>query len=188
MEPASTKLTKILVIFIIGVVIIKSATHAGFFEAKSHKGKGYFVKIPVGWKKMKKQKDDVYPQGVEVATFIPREVNPKKDKIDAYISILTKKLKTPIWVEDEFPDILKSIGKSGYRVMDKGEIKLDGAISKWVVYHDKKTPALTLEFYMVTDNNVFFKIQYSTHPDKFNKLRKSFEELKDSFKFRFSLF
>jgi hypothetical protein len=35
---------------------------------------------------------------------------------------------------------------------------------------------------------MFYKMQYSAHPDKFNQLRRSFEELKDSFKFRFSLF
>ena len=120
--------------------------------------------------------------------FVPKEIDLKIEEPDSYISILTKKLTTPIWVEDEFPDILMSIQKAGYKIMDKGEIKIDDVISKWVVYHDKQTPTLVLEFYMVTDNSIFYKIQYSTHPDRFNKLRKSFEELRESFKFRFSLY
>lgn len=188
MEEGSVKLKRFLIIFAVGVLIIKSMTGAGFFEAKSHKGKGYYVKIPVGWKIVKKQKGAVYPEGVEIATFVPKETDPAKEKIETYISIFTQKLTSPIWIEDEFPDILKSIRKSGHKIMDKGEVKLDGVISEWVVYHDKKIPALVLDFYMVTDNSVFFKIQYSVHPNKFNKLRGSFEELKESFKFRFSLF
>ena len=65
---------------------------------------------------------------------------------------------------------------------------LDEKLAKWLVYYDKKVPALVLEFYMVTDNNIFYKIQYSARPDKFNKQRAAFEELKDSFKYRFSLY
>ena len=188
MEKTSTKLTKALVIFVVGVFLIKNATGSGIFEAKSHKGKGFFVKVPEGWKKTKKQKGVVYPEGVTVVMFVPKGINIKHEIPDVYISIFTKKLTSPIWIADEFPEILHSIKKSGYKVMDKGEIKLDDQISEWVVYHDKKTPALVLEFYMVTDNSVFYKIQYSAHPDKFNKQRKAFEELKASFKFRFSLY
>ncbi len=177
-----------MIAFIIAILVIKNATSSGIFKAKDHRGKGYYVKIPRGWKKVKKQKGVVYPDGVAVVMFVPNRINVAREVPDMYISIFTKRLTTPIWVEDEFPDILKSIHDSGYRIMDKGEIKLDGTISKWVVYHDKKMLALILEFYMVTDNNVFFKIQYSAHPDKFNKERIAFEELKDSFKFRFSMF
>ena len=188
MEKPSTKLTKVLVIFVIAVFLIKNATSSGIFEAKDHKGKGFYVKIPEGWKKVKKQKGVVYPEGVEVVLFVPKGIDVAYEQPDVYISIFTKKLSTPIWIEDEFPEILGSIKKAGYKIRDKGEIKLDGRLSAWVVYHDKKTPALVLEFYMVTDNSMFFKIQYSAHPDKFNKERASFEELKDSFKFRFSLY
>ena len=188
MEKASTKLTKALVIFIIAVFLIKNATSSGIFEAKDHKGKGFYVKIPKGWQKVKKQKDVVYPEGVTVVMFVPKGINVANEQPDVYISIFTKKLSTPIWIEDEFPEILNSIKKSGYKIMDKGEIKLNEKIAEWVVYHDKKTPALVMEFYMVTDNSVFYKMQYSAHPDKFNKERRAFEELKDSFKFRFSLY
>ncbi|MCK5081625.1 MAG: hypothetical protein KAR31_01840 [Candidatus Omnitrophica bacterium] len=187
-EPASKKLTKLLVLFVVGVLLFKNATSSGIFEAKDHKGKGFYVKIPEGWKKVKQQKDVVYPEGVQVVMFIPKEINVEYEVPDVYISIFTKKLSSPIWIEDEFPEILSSIKKGGYKIMDKGEIKIDDRLSAWVVYHDKKTPALVLEFYMVTDNSMFYKIQYSAHPDKFNKQRPAFEELKVSFKFRFSLY
>lgn len=188
MEKASEKLTKLLVIFVVAVFLIKNATSSGIFEARDHKGKGFYVKIPSGWKKVKKQKNVVYPEGVQVVMFVPKGIDVNVEQPDLYISIFTKKLTTPIWIEDEFPDILRSIAKSGYKIMDKGEIKLDGVITKWVVYHDKKTPALVLEFYLVTDDSMFYKMQYSASPDKFNKERHSFEELKGSFKFRFSLY
>jgi len=188
MEQPSSKLTKILFLFIVGVFIIKSANNAGFFEAKNYKGKGYYVDIPVGWKKVKKQKGAVYPEGVAVVMFVPKGTDLKKGEPDAYISIFTKKLTSAVWIEDEFPNILASVRSSGYQIMDKGDIKIGGEISKWMVYRDEKTPALVLEFYIITDANVFYKIQYSAHPDKFNELRKSFEELKESFKFKFILY
>lgn len=188
MEPMSVKLTKVLIGFILVILVIKNATCTGLFEATSHKGKGYRVAIPEGWKRVKKQKDVVYPEGVNVVMFIPKSVDLEDGPPDVYISIFTKKLTTPIWIEDEFPGILKSIFDAGNKIMDKGQIKIDQVISEWVVYHDKKEPALVLEFYMVTENSTFYKIQYSAHPDKFNVERRNFEVLKDSFVFKYSLY
>ena len=170
------------------MILIKIFGGSGLFTPKSYKGKGYFVKIPVGWKILKKKKGAIIPKDVQVVTFVPEETDPKEDDPGTFITIFTKKLSTPVWIEDEFPDILNSIAKAGFKILDKGEIKMDGVFSKWVVYHDEKTPALALEFYMVTDNSVFYKIQYMAPPDTFNALRGSFEELKASFRFRFSLY
>ncbi len=188
MEQASTKITRFLILFIIVVVVIKNASMLGFFEPKDHKGRGYYVKVPSGWKMVKKQKGVVYPDGVEVVMFVPKEADLDQQESDVYISLFVKKLTTPVWIEDEMPDILRSIVQGGNKIMDKGEIKIDGTVSQWVVYHDLKTPELVIEFYMVTDTSVFFKIQYAAPPDKFNKLRGSLEEFKKSFKFRFSLY
>ena len=185
MEEASSKLKKFLILFIVCVVILKNASMAGFFEAKSHKGRGFYVEVPEGWRKAKQKKDAVYPDGVEVVMFIPKGINLDYEDTDVYITIFTKKLESALWIEDEMPYIIRSIWQAGNKIMDKGQIKIDGVIAEWVVYHDKKAPALVLEFYMVTENNFFFKIQYSADPDKFNKQRKSFEELKASWKFRF---
>lgn len=185
---SSTKIIRILILFIVVVVITKNAIVAGLFTSKSHKGKGYFVRIPEGWRKVKKQKGFEYSQGVEGVMFVPKEMDPNIEEPDVYISIFTKKLTTPIWIEDEFPEILQSIKSSGFQLKDKGEVKLNDKVANWVVYYDKKIPALFLEFYMVTDNSIFYKMTYSALPEKFNVYRESFEYLKDSFKFRFSLY
>ena len=186
-EP-SEKITKFLILFIIGVLIIKSMSGAGLFEPKDHKGNGYFVKVPSGWKIVQKKKGMIYPKDVEVVMLVPRDTSPDEQSPDPLITIFSKKLSTPIWIEDEFPDILDSILKEGMDIKDKGEIKIDDKITSWVIYHDKKKPSLVLEFYMVTDNSIFIKIQYAADPAKFNLHRQSFEELKDSFKFRFALY
>jgi len=188
MSEPSERLTKFLVMFIIGVFIIKSLTGSGLFEAKTHKGKGYFVKIPEGWTRVKKEKGVAYPQGVEFVQFIPKGVDLEIEQPKATISIYSKKLTTPIWIEDEFPDIILSLRRAGYEIKDKGEIKLGKLISSWVVYYDRKAHVLNLEFYMVSENNMFFKIHFFADPDNFQKSRPALEELKDSFKFRFSLY
>lgn len=188
MNEPSKNIAKFLMIFVIGVFFIKTLGGSGLFVSKTHKGKGYSVRIPDGWKKVKEKKGTYYPQGVEIVTFVPKSTDLELQDLEVFISIYTRKLSTPIWIEDEFPEILKSLLDEGFIIMDRGEIKLDNVISYWIVYQDKKTPALILEFYMVTDNSIFYKIQYSTHPDKFNVYRSKFEELKNSFKFRFSLY
>jgi len=187
MDEPSEKITKFLIFFVIFVLIIKSASQGGFFEPKDHKGTGYYVLIPTGWQKAKKQKDVYYPRDVDVVMFVPQGTDISAGMPDMHISIYAKKLSTPIWIEDEFPDILNSIRQEGMDIKDQGEIKIDDVISNWVVYFDKAAPALVLEFYIVTDSSMFYKMQYSAPPEKFNKYRKSFEELKDSFKFRFSI-
>ena len=188
MSQPSERITKYLIIFIVGVIILKGLTGSGFFESKTHKGRGFVASIPPGWKLVKKEKGVVYPRGVEIALFVPKGMDTEEKSPSIFISIYSKKLTTPIWVEDEFPEILQSISQSGFQIMDKGEIKVSGVISKWVVYHDKQTPALALEFYLVTDNSIFYKLQYSAHPDQFNQNRAAFEFLKESFQLKFSLF
>lgn len=188
MNEPSKNIAKFLIIFISVVFFIKIISGSSIFVSKNHKGKGYSVRIPEEWKKVKEEKGVFYPAGVENVTFVPKSIDLGIQKPDLFISIYTRKLSTPIWIEDEFPDILKSLHEEGFRIMDRGEIKLDDVISNWVVYHDKKIPALVLEFYMVTDTSIFYKIQYSAHPDKFNVYRPVFEKFKENFKFRFTLY
>lgn len=187
MSQPSEKITKFLIVFVIGVFIIKGLSGAGFLEAKSHKGKGYFVLIPEGWMRVKKEKGVIYPRGVEIVQFIPKGIDLEIEEPGAFISIYSKKLDAPIWIEDEFPNIVMSLRKEGFDVKDKGDIKINEKIGAWVVYLDHKIPKLNLEFYMVSDNGMFYKIQYSADPDKFSKYRYAIEELKASFKFKFSL-
>lgn len=188
MAQPSAKVTKLLILFIFGVFIIKSLSGSVFFESKNYKGKGYFVRIPEGWSKVKKKKGVVYPQGVDLVQFVPKGINLELERPEVSISIHSKKLATPIWIEDEFPDIVLSLREAGFEIKDDGEIKIDNRVSSWVVYYDRENSLLNLEFYIVSNNNIFFKIQYSADPEQFQKNRNSFEELKNSFRFRFSLY
>lgn len=188
MDQPSDRIARYLIIFVVLVFFIKVFINSGIFEMKTYKGKGYSVSIPDGWKMMKEDENVQYPEGVEVATLIPKSVDPASQNLDIFISIFSKKMTTPIWVEDEFPGIVASLMQKGFPVMDEGEIKISDRITKWVVYHNKKENALVLEFFMDTDNNMFYKLTYWARPDKFNAHRKEFETLKDSFKLRFSLF
>lgn len=190
MRQPSEQIARFLIFFIFVVFVIKNFTGSGVFESPIYKGRGYSVVTPDGWIRVKEDKKSkqVYPKGVEVVMFVPKGANPAREKPGAVITLFTKKLTTPIWIEDEFPDIIAAIKLEGHKVMDKGEIKLDDQIFYWFVYHDERTPELVLEFYYVSDNNTFYKLQYSAHPDVFNVHRRGFEALKDSFKFRYSLY
>jgi len=188
MEQPSDKIVRYLVIFVVAVALIKVTSESGIFASSTHKGKGYLVIIPEGWKKVKQKKGAVLDKTVEILMIAPETIDTDNRRPDVFISIYSVKLSTPMWIEDEFPNILKELIDEGFKIMDKGEIKIDDVISKWVVYHDKKIPALNLELYLVTDSSMFYKMWYSAGPEQFNVFRSDFEKFKDSFKFRFSMY
>ncbi len=183
----SQKIARILMIFIIGVFFIKHLNGTGFFEPTSYKGRGYTVKIPEGWKKIKKEKGTRSSPGIHVVYFVPKETVLEGGAPDIFISIQSKKLVEPIWIEDEFPGMITALKRSGMDVKDHGKIEFNKMLSGWVVYHNKRIPALILEFYVVNENNMFYTMRYSSKPNQFNQSRHAFEELKDSFKFRFGV-
>ena len=187
MAEPSEKIARFLVLFVIGVFILKELGGSSIFEATEHKGKGFYVKIPKGWSRVKQEKDVVYPKGVEFVQFVPAGIDLDNERLEAVVSVYSKKLVNPIWIEDEFPSIVQSLREAGYEVKDKGEIKVDERISSWVVYYDRESDVLNLEFYIVSESNIFYKLQYSASSEKFQENRRYFEEIKDSFKFRFSV-
>jgi len=93
-----------------------------------------------------------------------------------------------MWLEDEMPEIINYLRQAGMYIIDKGEIKIDNEISKWVFFHDKRAQILTIEFYMILENNMFIKLQYSSKDTEFNKYRPEFEELKNNMKVKMTLF
>lgn len=187
MVQPSQRITQFLIFFVLAIVIFKNLSGSGFFESKNYKAKGFQVRIPETWTRVPKQKGVEYPRGTDFVQLVPEGTDLKAGKPKAIISLLSKRLEAPIWIEDEFPNILQSLGESGYDVKDKGEIKLDDKISNWVVYYDRKNDLLVLEFYVVTDNGTFIKMQYSADPENFKIYRPYFEQLRESFKFRFSI-
>ena len=180
------KIRNILLLFLALVIVFKFYLPK-FFKTDQYDGPGYSLKIPIGWEKQKIN-SNVYGKDVEAVTFTVPEINTITEQPVARITILAKRLTAAFWVEDEFPSILQSISENGYQIMDRGEIKISDQISKWVVFYDKRTDLMELEFYMVTESNIFYRIQYVTDFDKFQKYRPGFEYLKDSFKVKIGLF
>jgi len=183
---------KRLMWFIIILVFVKYASTLESFHSRKYKEKGYEVLVPAGWKHSKKHsakiKSENSYQETIVAVFVPVGHEKRKaEELDAKISIFSTKLANAMWIEDEWSDIIMSIRRAGMHVIDKGEIKVDTEVSHWVFFHDKQAEILTIEFYIITENNMFFKIQYSTQDMKFNDYRPGFEEFKGNFKVKASL-
>ena len=108
--------------------------------------------------------------------------SPKRHKAtgtpDASISLFSQKMEQVVWMEDLYPVILREYARSGYAIMQKGEIKIDGNIFKWMLSKNTLRNEVAMDFYHVSDASVFYKIQYASHLDTYNKYRRDFEESK----------
>jgi len=172
---------KIIIYFFIAVFAAKFVVIQIGKSDKYH-GKGFTVRIPEGWEKLSDVKKEESTREVKFAT-LDREV--LKDRPEATISILSKYMEQALWIEDEFPSIVRAISDTGLKIVDKGDLKIEDQIAKWVLYDNARADLFNLEFYMITDSKLFFRIRFSANPDNFNKHRPSFEELKESFKLKF---
>lgn len=187
----SEKIKQILVYFIFGVLTIKALMLGGLFKSDIHKGTSYTIRYPIGWIKEKEET----PTGSflrstekpEIVTFSTPQKDLLADLPEASLTVLTTKLSQPTWIEDEFPEIVGLLKSYGYRVLDRGDIKINEQVWKWVLYMDAKQTTMNLEFYFVNDKNILFKMQYRATPEHFKKHRPAFEAAKDSFTFATSL-
>ncbi len=181
--------------FLLGIILVELLSGCYLFPSDKYKykGKGFSVKFPIGWKKIKQPAD---PGVIFTSTFKPHSVtfitpqeisyfNRYADQIDqipeASISVYANKLSASIWLEDEFNNILEALSKHAH-ILDHGQVTIDNQIADWLIYRYDEIPTITLEFYIVTDFNIFYKIIYSTHVDKFKTYRDQFEVMKASFK------
>jgi len=147
----------------------------GLYNPTTHKGPWYAVTIPKGWEK-KIVEDEV--------VFISPEKDILTDLPEAIFSIYTQKHDGALFIEDLFYEVLNAIKESGNIILKKGAIKIDTQISRWVLYQDNELELIILSFFIVDDFNRFTKIQFVTKIDKFNVYRSTFEEFKDSLKYR----
>ena len=67
-------------------------------------------------------------------------------------------------------------------------IKINGQISKWVLFIENGTRKWRLEFYVCDEKDGFMKIIYTANRKEFKKYRKAFETAKDTFLFKMGLF
>jgi hypothetical protein len=186
---------EILKKIVIGIVLLfalKSFLSSGMFESPLYKAQGFSVMCPEGFKQAKTPA----PMGIfantsyeaDSVTFIDPQEKYDLTVEPTSVSIFGSKLTAPMWIEDMFPDIITAIQQGGLQILDRGELMVDGQISKWVLTRQSDPPRMFLEFFMTDEKNGFFKIRYSADPNKFNRYRPAFESIRESFKFSTSLF
>ena len=172
---------KFILCFFIAIFVIRF----GMSElAKSNKynGFGFTLRIPDGWEKISDIKKDRDNRKVIFGTV---EKNQLTGRPVAFISILSSQMEQVLWIEDEFPKVIRSLAKAQLKILKKGDIKIDKQIAKWVLYDDIKADLVNLEMYMITDSKLFVRLTFAGDPINFNKRRTEFEKLKESFKFKF---
>lgn len=145
------------------------------FDPTVHRTQWYSVKVPEGWKKEISQ-DEVL--------FISPEKNIFTEVPEAFFSIYAKKAEGALFLDDIMIQVMESLHQMNGEVLKHGEIKVDGQVSKWVLFHNTDPDLVILTFYITDDFNRLFKIQFSSNPKKFKQYRPIFEEFKNSFKFK----
>jgi len=180
------KLRNFLFLVILIAIAAKYAIDSGIFVSDTHKGKGYSIKKPVGWEQDKQYKEYFKDTEFELVSFITPEKIQRglelTNEPQARITIFSKQLESAFWIEDEFPNILSGLVRSGMKLIDKGEIKINDQLTNWVFYENKRNKTLNIEFYAISDRSIFYQIQYTADVRAFEKYRKVFEETKDTFK------
>ena len=183
----SDNLIKYTIIGFLVLFGIKAMFSGDMFHSDQNTGNGYSIKFPKGWAKNEQlSSPNKYRPADEpqIITYSTPELNPKTNTPVADITILTVKPKQAMWIEDDIEDILNQILRQRNKILDKGEIKIDKRICKWVLYQSPKPyNMLNFDFYTVDDSNVLFKLQYSADPKNFQTYRADFEAAKESLKF-----
>lgn len=189
MEPEfeTRKFVNYIIFVVLGAVVLKMIFSGGIFKSDWHKGDGYKIKFPAGWVLDTKHstKEELFSttQKAEQITYATQEINPATNKPAASMSMYTNKLAQAAWMADEFPGILAGMEAQGIKILQKGEIKIDKRIHKWVLYKNPYDGTLNFEFYFIDDSNYFYKLSLTTYPEYFDKYRPAFEASKETLKY-----
>lgn len=182
-------------IIIMGIFIALFLNATLFKKDKNlYHGTGFTIAMPAGWEKEEIAANPgivfVSESKPHSVTFVTPEkhsyVNPYVASVEqiplASLTIYANKMPQSIWVEDEIGRILEELAKYN-TILDRGDVPIGKERASWVVFHDTKNPlVLTIEFYIMTEMNVFYKIIYSAHSDHFSSYREVFEKAKGSFR------
>ena len=180
-------LRNIVLTFVVLIALKFSIGNSALFKSDKYVGMAYSIKTPLGWI-MKKDEGDpgIFMTNYNSMGRILFETPERRAGTDipvATITIVEAKLKTPAWLDDLFPEVLQALPQMRAEIKQKGEIKMDGQISKWVLYKIPKSKDLSLEFYLADEKTGIFKLVYSSSPEGFMKYRKDFESMRDTFLF-----
>jgi len=194
MDEEASKIMRIIITILVVAYGLKL-----WFTRSSHiyKGQGYTIEFPVGWsdyekvnpQKKKKKFAMEDRMTAKTVTYVTEEVDYETGAFAASMSITSMKLSASAWIEDEWGKIVASIAGYGNRIIDKGEIKIDEELAKWIFYESPPADnAVSFEFYMITEGNMFYKISYTALRTSFDKYRAEFEKSKGTMKIKKGLF
>ena len=171
-DPPKIKIVHVLLI--VGIVFGGRYAFKYLFDKTVYRGAWYEVKVPEGWSKTVREDEVIFSSPEkDLFTEIP----------DATFSIYAKKSTGALFIEDVISEVVESLPKVNAELIDKGEFKVAGLISKWVLFHQKDTNLTVLTFYFVDDYNRLTKIEFVTTTRRFLQYKPEFEKFKGSFKF-----
>jgi len=138
------------------------------FKPKRYRGHGYTIIQPKGWK-MKKEKFSTF--NLLVSEEIPSAIvfySPEKDPIYgesvAKIELISQNFTKGVFIEDITPQLYGELRRQKKTILKKGEIKVDNEKSSWVLYRDNEKDLVTIEFYLISNAKIFYKLRIVSHP------------------------
>lgn len=178
-----------MIFIILGVAfVLKWAFSVGIFSTDNMNGPGYKMISPPGWERVPKEE---FAHLVNADTTIVSYVTPDKDvltgKPHGKITAFAIRMPRAMWLEDEWPEILGQIYRSGAKVAQKGEIKVNEHIFNWVLTDDAKNDVITLRFFTFSDAQMQYILSFTSNAKYFNVYRPVFEQVKDSFILKFAI-
>jgi len=164
-----------IIIVVVCVLFLIKDKIVAHFDPAIHRADYYTVRAPDGWTKTVEKEEVVWVcPDKELFSNMP----------EAIFSIYATKPKIPLFLEDVFFDAVSEVKRANGRILDKGEIKIQNALSNWVLFVNEDPKLVILTFYLIDDYNRFIRIQYISHPKAFKKYRETFEKFKSTLQLR----
>ncbi len=164
----------ILINFVIAMVILKFII-GHFMDQSVHRTKWYKVDVPPGWTKKVDGEETV---------FIAPDENIMTGLPDAVFSIYGEKSEGSLFLPDILGEVMQEYMRMDGQILNRGEIKIDGLVSKWILYRNNDPDLMVMTFFIVDDFNRLIRIQFTTASSDFSKYRPVFEKFKDSIEFK----
>jgi len=187
-----TKLVISICLIVLFIPMILSVSGCREFRKGRYNSSRYYMEAPYRWRPGEWYVPTIMPVEPDYETRTFTLVSPEKYKgtkePEASISLISLKLSTASWLDDIWPIIKRETMRSGFKILDSGEIVIGGQISQWMVIQSEELNVVILEFYAISDASIFYKIQYAARPEAFNKHRRSFEAAKTTLKIKESFF
>jgi len=165
---------KVLFYFAVFVLVLKFAI-VRFMDQSVHRTKWYQVDVPTGWTKKVDEEETV---------FISPDENILTGMPDAIFSVYGEKSTGSLFVGDIIVEVIQQYLKMDGRIINRGEIKIDGLVAKWILFRNAEPDLMVMTFFIVDDFNRLIRIQFTTGANDFQKFRPLFEKFKESIKFK----